>query len=103
MTEFLWLGGGVLLAEIADWLLRLWRQNEDRQRRQGAEQVLKARGLTPQLYLASVGEEDPELRSALNVFASNRYIITNTKGEVVGKLCPKAWKRPYLRLVVSST
>ncbi|EEU4336167.1 hypothetical protein FAR59_004633 [Escherichia coli] len=102
MNELLWLGCGFLLATMAHWLLRLWRQSEDRQRRQIAKQVLKNHGLTPQLYLATIGEEDLELRSALDAFAFTGHIITNAKGEVVGKLCPKVEKGPHLRLVVSN-
>lgn len=102
MNELLWLGCGVLLAAMADWLLRFWRQSEDRQRRQIAKQVLKNHGLTPQLYLATIGEEDAELRAALDAFAFTGHIITNAKGEVVGKLCPRVEKGPHLRLVVSN-
>lgn len=103
MNELLWLGCGVLLAEMAQWLIRFWRQSEDRQRLAKATQVLKNHGLTPQLYLATIGEEDAELRAALDVFVFTGYIITNTKGDVVGKLCSRAEKAPHLRLVVSNT
>ena len=81
---------------MTDWLLRVWRQGDDRQRRAIALQVLKNHGLTPQLYLASTGEEDPELRSALDAFAFTGHMITNAKGEVVGKLCPRAEKGSHL-------
>jgi len=89
MNELLLLGCGVLLAEIAQWLIRFWRQREDRQRRAKARQVLNNHGLTPQLYLATIGEDDAELRAALDAFAFTGHIITNAKGEVVGKLCPR--------------
>lgn len=102
MNELLWLGCGVLLATMVDWLLRFWRQSEDRQRRAKAKQVLKNRGLTPQLYLPTIGEENLELRSALDAFTFTGYIITNDNGEVVGKLCPRLEKGPHLRLVVSN-
>lgn len=85
MSELLWLVCGVLLAAMADWLFRFWRQNEDMQRRANAKQALKNHGLTPKLYLATVGEEDLELRSALDAFAFTAHIITNAKGEAIGK------------------
>lgn len=102
MSELLWLGCGVLLTMMADWLLRFWRQSEDGRRRANAKKVLDKHGLTPQLYLATIGEDDPELRSALDAFAFTGHIIMNAKGEVVGKLCPRAEKGPRLRLVVSN-
>lgn len=102
MSELLLLGCGALLAVMTDWLLRFWCQSEDRQRRANAEQVLKKHGLTPHLYLATIGEDDPELRSALDAFACTGHIITDVKGKVVGKLCPRAEKGPHLRLVVSN-
>ena len=104
MNEFLWLFYGVLLAGGADWLLRFWRRSEERQRHSDAAKVLKRHGLTPQLYLAAIGEENRELRSALDAFAFTGYIITNASGEVIGKLCPRVEKvqGPHLRLVVSN-
>jgi hypothetical protein len=102
MNEFLWLFFGALLAGGADWLLIFWRRSEERQRRSDAAEVLKRHGLTPQLYLATINEEDADLRGALDAFAFTGHIITNAKGEVVGKLCPKAVKGPYLRLIVSN-
>lgn len=50
MNDLLWLGCGVLLAVVADFLLRLWRQSDDRQRRVIAMQVLKKHGLTCRLF-----------------------------------------------------
>ena len=83
MNGLLWLVCGVLLAEAAQWLIRFWRQGDDRQRRAKATQVLKTHGLTPQLFLATIGEDDA--------------------GEVVGKLCPRAEEGPHLRLIVSNS
>jgi hypothetical protein len=105
MNEFLWLFCGLLLGEMAHWMLRLHRQWEDERRRSDAKQVLKRHGLAPQLYLATIGEEigeeDAELLWALDSFAFTGHIITNTKGEVAGKLCPTVVKGPHLRLVSS--
>ncbi len=103
MNELLWLFYGVLLAGLVGGLFGLWRRSEDSRRRIHAAQVLKKYGLTPQLYLATIGDEDPELRSALGAFAFTGQVITNANGEVVGKLCPRAEKGPYLRLVVSNS
>jgi len=103
MNGLLWLVCGVLLAEAAQWLIRFWRQGDDRQRRAKATQVLKTHGLTPQLFLATIGEDDAELRAALDAFAFTGHIITNAKGEGVGKLCPRAEEGPHLRLIVSNS
>lgn len=102
MKELLWFVCGVLLAEMTQWAIGFWRRREDRERRSRASKVLKRHGMTPQLYLATIGEEEVELRAALDTFASSGYIITNAKGEVVGKLCPRVNERPHLRLVVSN-
>lgn len=102
MYELLWLTCGVLLSMVADWLFRFWRQSDNRQRREDANKVLKKHGLTPHLYLATIGEKDPDLRCALDAFAFTGHVITNAKGDVVGKLCPMVEKGPHLRLVVSN-
>lgn len=102
MNELLWLLYGALLLSMADWLIRFWRRAEEARRKSDAAKVLKSHGLTPQLYLATIGGEDPELRDALDVFAFTGHVITNAKGDVVGKLCPRVEKGPYLRLVVSN-
>lgn len=94
MNEILWLSYGFLLAILVDWLFSLWRRIEDVRGKSDAAQVLKKHGLTPQLYLPTIGEEDPELRSALDTFAFTGHVITNPKGDVVGKLCPTAEKGP---------
>lgn len=103
MNELLWFGGGVLFAEITQRLIRFWRQNEDKKRREQSAQILKKHGLTAQLYLATIGETDDELRAALDTYAFSGYIITNVKGDVVGKMYPKVEKGRHLRLVVSNT
>lgn len=102
MNELLWLFAGLLTAALMGSFFRLWRKNQERQKRHEARQVLMRYGLTPQLYLATIGESDPKLRAALDEFSFTGHIITNGKGEVVGKLCPRVSKRPHLRLVVSN-
>ncbi|MDD2660668.1 MAG: hypothetical protein PHY54_13470 [Methylococcales bacterium] len=108
MNELLWFFCGVLLAGLTDWLLRLRHQSEERRNRIDAEKILKQHGLKPELYLATIGVEDTELRSALDTFAFSGYIITNDKGEVMGRLIGELAQRAgsqkvsYLRLVVSN-
>lgn len=102
MNEILMLFFGALLAWMTDWLFSFWRQRQEDSRRRDARMILKRHGLTPQLYSAAIGEEDQELQSALDAFAFSGYIITDSKGQVVGKLLPTIKKRPHLRLVVSN-
>lgn|SRR5690554_6542244 len=102
MNALLMLFTGMLLAWLADWLFRFWRRSQEGAMRRDARLILKRHGLTPQLYLATIGEEDQELRSALDSFAFTGHIITDSKGQVVGKLLPTVEKGPDLRLVVSN-
>lgn len=88
MNELIWLVSGVLLSLLFDWIIRLWRQRESRQRRTKAELVLKKHGLTPQLYIASIGIEDAELIEALYTLPLTGYILLDANGKIVGKLCP---------------
>ncbi len=105
MNELLWLGCGVLLAAIADWLLRFWRQRQNMEKLADARQILKNHGLTPQLYLATIGEDDPSLRKAIDAYAFTGHIITNAHGDVVGKLCPisdRSQPNPDSRILISN-
>ena len=102
MNEMLMLFSGALLAWMADWIFSFWRRSQEDSRRRDARLILKRHGLTPQLYLAAIGEEYQELRSALDALAFSGYIITDSKGQVVGKLLPTIKKGPHLRLVVSN-
>jgi hypothetical protein len=102
MDELIWLSTGVALALGTDWLFRFWRRSQASQRRSEAVAVLKKHGLSPRLYLATIGVDDDELRNALDEFAYSGHIIINSKDEVVGKICPRVVKGPQLRLVVSN-
>ena len=103
MHDFQMIAAGMLLAFIADWLLRLYRQSENTGARVKAEKILAAHGMTAHLYLATIGQEDGELRRALDQFTLTGHIILNQQGNVVGKVVPKAGKAPHLRLVVDNT
>jgi hypothetical protein len=102
MNELLLLTGGAILALGMDWLFRFWRRGHADQRRSEAVAILRKHGLTPQLYLAAVGVEDPELRRTLDEFAYSGHIVVNARHEVVGTICPRVVKGPRLRLVVSN-
>ncbi|MEB8535132.1 hypothetical protein [Acidithiobacillus ferriphilus] len=101
----IWFFFGVMVAEAADWLLAIWTRTQARHRRADATAVLKAHGLTPVLYLATIGVEDAGLRRALDEFTFSGYIIQTSEGKVMGRLVGSASKgpsRPHLRLVVSN-
>lgn len=102
MNELIWLSTGIALALAMDWLIRFWLRSQAKKRRSEAVAVLKKHGLTPQLYLATFGVKDADLRRALDEFAYSGHIIMNAKDEVVGKICPRWVKGPHLRLVVSN-
>lgn len=102
MVDMLWFSFCAAVATWMGWLWRSWLRGKERRRRSAAEQVLKRHGLTPQLYLATTGEYDTDLRAALDVFALSGYVITDAQGNVIGKLCPRFVKGPHLRLVVSN-
>lgn len=97
-----WFFGGVLLAMCVNFLLASWQRRDRALKIASARRLLEEHGLTPQLYVATIGQTDPGLRAALDVFASQGYVITEANGEVIGKLCPKVTKGPHLRLVVSN-
>ena len=102
MSEPIWLATGVILGLAMEWLCRFWRRSQADQRRSEAVAVLKKHGLSPQLYLATIGVKDDDLRRALDEFAYSGHIIMNSKDEVVGGICPRVVKGPQLRLVVSN-
>jgi hypothetical protein len=102
MNELLWFGFGAVISAALDWAVSFWRRRQEKQRRADAAAVLLRHRLTSHLYIATVGVDDAELRSALDTFAFTGHIITNAKGEVVGKLARPLAKGPRLRLVVSN-
>lgn len=102
MNELIWLSTGLIFALATDRLFRFWQRSQADQRRREAVAVLKKHGLSPQLYLATIGVDDDELRSALDEFAYSGHIIMNTKNEVIGRICPRVVKGPQLHLVVSN-
>nr|WP_313658796.1 hypothetical protein [Achromobacter ruhlandii] len=102
MHEIPWLVLGLILGAWADWICRSWRRRTQTLKRSHAEKILLKNGLTPQLYLPTIGDHDVELRTALDEFSFSGYIITDARSEVVGKLCPKVVRGPHLRLVISN-
>jgi len=102
MNDLVLLVSGGVFALMMDWLHRFWLRSQGNLKRSEALAVLKRHGLTPQLYLATIGVEDTELRNALDEFAFSGHIIMNNEDEVVGKICPRVVKGPHLRLVVSN-
>lgn len=102
MNELIWLSSGAAFAWAMDWLFRFWQRSQSDQRQSEALAVLKKHGLSPRLYLATIGVDDAELRRALAELAYSGHIIMNAKDEVVGKICPRVVKGPHLRLVVSN-
>src|SRR5690606_36586620 len=90
LVRGVYLACGVLLATLVHVAFCAWGQGLGRGKSRQAREVLKRHGLTPQLYLASVGVDDLELRAALDEFSFAGYIITDKEGNIVGKLCPRA-------------
>jgi hypothetical protein len=100
-----WFLFGAMFTLTVDGLLMIWRRTQARRRRADAAAVLKAHGLTPVLYLATIGVEDAGLRRALDEFTFSGHIIQTSEGTVVGRLAGSAAKglfHPHLRLVVSN-
>lgn len=98
MNELIWIIiGGVLVFAMERIIERAWQGPERAARQNKAKSVLKKFGLTPHLYLPTSGVDDAELRDALDTFAFSGHIITNSAGEVVGKIIPSAGKyHPWL-------
>jgi hypothetical protein len=100
MYELMLLSIGVLLMMCVDGMLKLWRQSQAMQRHINARNTLHHHGLTPRLYLATIGVDNVELRAAMDEFACSGHIILNDNGEVIGNLVATHAERPPLRLVV---
>jgi len=97
---------GVLFVLVVNFVhsfwLRFWLRHRADQRRADAGAVLKSHGLTPVLYVPTVGIEDPSLRNAMDEFAFSGHIIMNAEGQVVGKIAGTAQQSPHPRLVASN-
>ena len=50
-------------------MLTIWKRMQAQRRRAHALDVLKTHGLTPVLYIPTVGSDDADLREALDEFA----------------------------------
>ena len=90
--------GGVLFVLAVDFVRGFWLRLQASRRRADAGAVLKSHGLTPVLYVPTVGIEDPALRNAMDEFAFSGHIIMNAEGQVVGKIAKTAQQSPHLRL-----
>jgi hypothetical protein len=102
MNALLWFVGGFFLAEAINFSFRFYRNSIESRERSEALQVLRSHGMSPQLYLSTIGEENLELRNAMEAFAYTGHVIMNEQGEIVGKICKKAVKAPNIRLVVNN-
>lgn len=102
MIELLWFACGVVASELGTRAIKAWHRSDERRRMDAAAETLKQNGMAPNLYLATIGTTDSDLRRALNAFASKGHIITNARGQMVGAICRPDAKECHLRLVVSS-
>ena len=93
---------GIGLAIVVELLFKFWQRTQEDRFRSEALAVLKKHGMSPQLYMASFGVEDHELRRAMDEFAYAGHVIIDAKGAVVGQIVPPAAKSPHLRLVISN-
>lgn len=93
---------GVVFVLVVNFVHSFWLRHRADQRRADAGAVLKSHGLTPELYLPTVGIKDPSLRNAMDEFAFSGHIIMNAEGQVVGKIAKTAQQRPHLRRVASN-
>ncbi|MBN6740145.1 hypothetical protein JKG47_06290 [Acidithiobacillus sp. MC6.1] len=93
---------GALFALVVDFLRRFRRRYRANRKRADAGAVLKSHGLTPVLYVPTVGIADPALRNAMDEFSFSGHIIMNAEGQVVGKIAGTAQQRPHPRLVASN-
>ena len=93
---------GALFVLVVDFVRRFWRRLRANQRRADARAILRTQGLTPVLYVPTVGIEDTALRNAMDEFAFSGHIIMNAEGQVVGKIAGTAQQSPHPRLVVSN-
>lgn len=90
---------GVLLALACIGAIRWIDHAEVRRRRVQADAVLRRHGMSTEQYIASAGELDGELISALDEFGNTGHIVLNAKGDVVGALCPAIKSKRYLKVV----
>jgi hypothetical protein len=103
MNRVLWFA--VLFVLVANLLLTIWKRMQAQRRRAHALDVLKTHGLTPVLYIPTIGVEDADLREALDEFAFSGQIIQASDGTVIGGFAGSAAKGPRhnLRYVVPNT
>lgn len=107
MTEqFLAFTLGVGVSLLADWGFHFWKRARESNEKSNARKLLKEYGYTPHLYLASMGEDNIDIRYALDVFSHSGHIVLDRGGHVVGRILPNVdLGNPHqqLRLVVDNT
>ncbi|CDQ10578.1 conserved protein of unknown function [Acidithiobacillus ferrivorans] len=103
MNRVLWFA--VLFVLVANLLLTIWKRMQAQRRRAHALDVLKTHGLTPVLYIPTVGVDDADLRKALDEFAFSGQVILTSDGTVVGGFAGSAaiGPLPHLMPVVPNT
>jgi len=91
---------GVVLAEITNRSVRWWQSIEDQRLRAEAKDILAKHGMSPELYLPSLGTKDQDLRWAMSVFDMTGYVVLNADQDIIGKIVPNvAMRTPKLKPV----
>jgi hypothetical protein len=83
MNEVYYLLISGVLALFIEWLISFWLRTSEKQSCIEAKKILSKHGLTPRMYLATIGVEDEELRKALCKYTG--YIVLDKNSVVVGK------------------
>ncbi|MCG9692074.1 hypothetical protein L1D55_09975 [Vibrio sp. Isolate22] len=105
MTNLLFIFSVVVATLAVQKAIVYLRTEKEKKAQEKALKLLKAYGYEPELYLATIGTDDPELRDALDQFAFTGHVIKNRDGEIIGGLVPKAkfgLTPPSLKLVASN-
>lgn len=96
---------------MINWLINLRLNAASKKHQKQLEtmlSVISAHGLKAHKYFPGIGHRDNiELSTALDWFASEGFIITNSKGDIVGKVATAnmdsteraEWRRSQMQLV----
>ncbi|MFA0329657.1 hypothetical protein AB4586_00040 [Vibrio sp. 10N.222.49.E4] len=105
MTNLLLIISVVIATLVLQKTIAYLRNAKEKSNKEKALKLLKANGYEPELYLATIGTDDPQLRDALDQFAFTGHVIKNRHGAIIGGVVPKAkpgLTKPSLKLVVSN-